>query len=127
MNQVGTCTGGEDCALTYCARLLHWAAEWQIREYQHGGIRMHPSLQALHELHQTIHIAICPRTRSLDGPLLIARCYTLVQSFPEPARSRLSFLIWLELGRSTLRLPAAERSRTVEGSASRLVHRSVSW
>ena len=45
MDQVGTSNGGEDCALTYCARLLHWAAEWQIREYQHGGIRMHPSLK----------------------------------------------------------------------------------
>jgi hypothetical protein len=120
------CTGGEDCALTYCARLLKWAAEWQIAEYQRGGVRMHPSLEALHELHQIIHIAICPRTRSLDVPL-IARCYALAQSFPEPARGRLSFLIWLELGRSNLSLPAPVRPRTVVTSAPLHLERSSAW
>jgi hypothetical protein len=119
------CTGGDDCALTYCARLLQRAAEWQVAEYRRGGVRMHPSMQALHELHQIIHIAVCPRTRSLDVPL-ISRCYALVQGFPEPARGRLSFLIGLELGRSARRLPALERPRVVVASVPRLAARS-SW
>jgi hypothetical protein len=111
MANVGQCTGGEDCVLTYCAQLLQWVTDWQLAEYRRGGIRMHPWLEVLHELHQTLHIAVCPRTRSMEVAL-IARCYALIASLPEPAHSRFAFLLWLELSRpaqppAIAELPAA--------------------